>query len=765
MNNPTNAFLGQFNLSTMSHKARLFFQNLQDYGLFLVFGWILNLLFLIYGYWQAGLLWLVFTRRIFYLDRPIWSSHLGLSGIALILSLTLWQAPNLTLGPGDYLLKLDPYKVTLEQGRLSGNAKVLVGDKWQPVQIQAFDLDHLPDRLDQVEYWQVNGQVQLPDQARNFGVFDYRAYLRTQNIHYQIKIKKLLALSKAQDFISRLYNQRFKFVSHFLALDAYPLFSIYNRLVWNLESSAYKSVRQGLVELGIIHFFALSGLHVSLLLKKLDHTLRRLGVTNEVGNKLTLAVGLLYCFLTGFPVGVIRSVAMVGLAPYMKRSRMDRLALIAGTYLFLRPYAVLNLGFILSFMMSLVLILMDQAKLPSWLKGDGATTLLCLLFSWPFTMGQSYYWYPMQLVWALILGKALDRILWPFALFMTGLSFVPQWLPQSIWAFLGKGLTYLQTLNPKIAVGSLSWVWICLLLILAVWTLEDFKQGFKWSILAYIVLILMAGRWHLDRIIVLDVGQGDALLFQPAFSNRGVVIDVGGKPVWGQNNQADLPYDPNYAERNLLPALRALAVKGLDQVILTHADLDHVGNLPALLSNFQVESLLVSDHTSQDPTFQKMVAAYQGQVYLVQDQRQIHVGPLSIWSLGPLSSGGQDQSNAASLVVKFTLDGLTFINMGDLPAEGELALLKDQELKAVDVIKLGHHGSSSSSSETLLRVLKPKLALNSAGLDNRYGHPHQEVIDRLAAHQIPLVSTHELGAIQLSRSVLGSWQLRTVIQK
>lgn len=239
------------------------------------------------------------------------------------------------------------------------------------------------------------------------------------------------------------------------------------------------------------------------------------------------------------------------------------------------------------------------------------------------------------------------------------------------------------------------------------------------------------------RAVFLDVGQGDAVLVQGR--EASVLVD-GGVAVEGR-------FDAG--ERVVVPALGALGVTALDLVVASHADLDHAGGLPAVLRALPVARLWLPPGGRADPAFAALLEAAHGRGVAIEERaaqdpaRQI--GDLRIETLWPARGFRPASRNDASLVLRIRAGGRVVLLPGDLERAGEDGLA-GSELRA-DLLKLGHHGSRTSSSRAFLRAVAPVLAVVSAPRHGRFGMPHREVVGRLAAGSIPWRWTGRDGAL------------------
>ena len=253
----------------------------------------------------------------------------------------------------------------------------------------------------------------------------------------------------------------------------------------------------------------------------------------------------------------------------------------------------------------------------------------------------------------------------------------------------------------------------------------------------------------LAMVHVLDVGQGDSILIESA-SGSQVLID-GGK------------------DAKVLSALSSVmpaSDRFIDVVIATHPDLDHIGGLPGVLSRYKVGLFMTPEVFSDSDRMEAVYWALSRRgIPAVYTRRGMTLyldknPDTKITILFPDRSTIGWQSNAASAVARLDVGSASALFTADAPSAIERFLvLIDQDGLDTDVVKLGHHGSKTSSSDLFLKTASPALALISAGKNNSYGHPHQEVLGRLQALHIPWRSTALEGTITL-KSDGKTWVMR-----
>ena len=230
------------------------------------------------------------------------------------------------------------------------------------------------------------------------------------------------------------------------------------------------------------------------------------------------------------------------------------------------------------------------------------------------------------------------------------------------------------------------------------------------AISSYAISLCPAVNMLSGEVSFINVGQGDSILVRNGM--RSALIDTGGS----------LSFD--MAEEVILPFLRKRRVYSLDYLILTHSDFDHAGAKDSLLDNIEVGEVV--DDASRFPVF------------------------LGNTRIDNLNDYGIEGENESSLVLSFHLGDDDYLLMGDAPVEVEHLILNDFPGLQADILKVGHHGSDTSTSPELLLSLTPEVAVISVGHGNRYGHPDQQVIARLEAIGADIRRTDVEGTITFS---------------
>ncbi len=257
------------------------------------------------------------------------------------------------------------------------------------------------------------------------------------------------------------------------------------------------------------------------------------------------------------------------------------------------------------------------------------------------------------------------------------------------------------------------------------------------------------GRLELTAI---DVGQGEALLLALP-DGKTMMVDAGGLPDYGGSVRSTF----DIGEHVVSPYLWSRSIQKIDVLAVSHLDADHAGGVPALLRNFTVRELwLAGDQSRAEYTDLEGLARRHGAaiVELRRNDRRL-VGGVEFEVLGPSGTGHRPggralSSNDSSLVLQARFGEHRFLLTGDVEERGELELLSTSGVAQVDVLKVAHHGSRTSSHRAFLERLRPTFGVISAGYRNTYRHPHEEVLNRLTGSGVTILRTDLEGASTVS---------------
>ena len=234
----------------------------------------------------------------------------------------------------------------------------------------------------------------------------------------------------------------------------------------------------------------------------------------------------------------------------------------------------------------------------------------------------------------------------------------------------------------------------------------------------------------------IDVGQGDSILIQ--VNNKNLLIDAG----------------PNSDKKKLLNYLSALNLETLDYVIATHPHEDHIGNMDNVINDYNVLAFYSPKVQSTTKTFEKMVESLKSKNLKINVIKKgtdsIDLGENTKVTVFSPNKDSYEDLNNYSPVMKIEYGKTSFLFTGDAQKDVEKEILATNEDISADVLKVGHHGSSTSTTNDFLKKVNPSLGVISVGQDNSYNHPNDDTIKRLNENKVTVYRTDKDGTVVLS---------------
>lgn len=607
---------------------------------------------------------------------------------------------------------------------------------------------------------EVEAEVSLSVGQRNFNGFDYQAYLKTQGIYRTVKltaIKKIVPVQSWNvfDWLSSWRRQALVSIkTNFPA----PMSHYMTGLLFGELDSEFDQMSDLYSSLGIIHLFALSGMQVGFFIDKFRWILLRLGLTKETVDKLQIPFSLVYAGLTGFSVSVVRSLVQKILGN-MGLQKLDNFAVTVFVCLLMLPRFLLTAGGVLTFTYAFLLTVFDFEDLGQ-VKKAAVESLSISLGILPVLMTYFYAFQPLSILLTFVFSFVFDVLLLP------GLSVIFLLSPIVKMTWVNGFFVFMEKIIVWVAdLGFRPWILgkpsglVLLLLLVSLFMLYDFHRKKKWLLgLSLVLALLFFTTKHPleNEVTVVDIGQGDSIFLRD-MRGRTVLIDVGGRVDFAAKEEWQERSSQANAERTLIPYLHSRGVGRIDSLVLTHTDADHVGDVLEVAKQVQIGRIYVSPGSLTVPDFVATLKEINVPVDVVAVGDRLPIFDSYLEVLYPNVTG--DGGNNDSVVLYGRLLEINFLFTGDLE-QGELDLIETYPNLPVDVLKAGHHGSKGSSYPEFLDHIGVKIALVSAGENNRYKHPHQETLDRFDSRNIQVYRTDQQGAIRFRG--WKEWKVETV---
>lgn len=602
-------------------------------------------------------------------------------------------------------------------------------------------------------YMNVQGEVSDINEPTNINEFDAKEYYQSNNVYRIIYIKKLVKINllNKSNLFSFLHDFRKQLLCYGDSLPK-PLNLYFNSLFLGEMNNSFSEELSGVKTLGLIHLFSVSGLHVFYIVSVLTMILIHLRISRERYLIFLIIILPIFFIIAGASIGLLRSIISVeiGLIFGLFKNKMGSLDIWSITIiinLFLEPQMLLQFGCQLSYLLSFSLIYTNEfstIKQTIFMNLISLPVIIYKLFEWHFlTMLANFIVIPIFSIFIMPI-ITITAILYPLFPFLGTFTAMLLQLFDNIINFIG-------SLPGNITFGKPN-IFICLILFFITLLLISNYSNKKLFLLISIYLLsyLSIHFPFYGEVTTFDVGQGDSFLIREPFNKSINMIDTGGKIRFNQSNKVKYQ-----APRISINYLKSIGINHVDNLVLTHQDADHTGDVPSILKNLKVKRIFIGIGTNNNQNFMKKILPNirDTKICFIKNDMRIPNFPFYIYH--PFNPGLG--TNEDSVVLSTQQGGLKFLFMGDLGQEGEKDIIKRYPNIKADVLKLGHHGSKNSSSDEFLQYINPKISIISAGKKNRYNHPNKEVLDKLKKYNLSYFNTQDSGMISYKYSIFGTY--------
>ena len=604
-------------------------------------------------------------------------------------------------------------KITIE---IKAKEKLLITYKYQD---KEFNNLSYGDKI------KVKGTLITPSKNTNQNTFNYQKYLYYKKIYYLVEATSINKIANNHNYLYTIKNTLYQKINKLKS-------SNYIKTLLFCDNTLSKEIKESYRINGISHLFSVSGMHINFFVSIIYLYLNKITYNKRIKYLITNIFIIIYLIL--FPSSsLLRSAVMsilysINYLLKLKIKKIDILLLTLGVSLLINPFIIYDLGYIYSYTITFFLVLSSSTlKNKNKINKIIYISLLSFLVSIPITIYNSYEINIISILLNIILVPIISIIILP----LTILTYIFPILDSILYLFTST-LETISLFISKIKITKIIFPKPSLLIIALYYIIFLLSyQNKKYFYLNIILLIIIYISPYLNsnfEIVMFEVGEADCHLIKYPYNKNTILIDTG-------KNEYKI-------KNEVIPYLKSIGIKKIDYLIITHGDLDHMGEGINLVNNFKVEKVIFNCGPYNDLEQELIKVLDKKKIKYYSCIKELNIDNNKLYFL---QTKEYDNENDNSNVIYSELNVYKFMFMGDAGIDKEKDILDKYNLSNVDVLKVGHHGSKTSSSKEFINVINPKYSIISVGKNNRYGHPNKEVLENLENSKI--YRTDEDGSI------------------
>lgn len=610
----------------------------------------------------------------------------------------------------------------------------------------------------------IEGEFKQPEEARNYKGYNYKQYLKTKKIIGTVELEKVKILKSSNgSFIHNIQKYIRDTINGTLTDEEGNLLLA---ILLGDKDKLSEDIQESFKTSNLSHMLAVSGAHVSYIILGLTYVLQNSIIGKKNGKIVCIIFLLAFMAITNFTPSVTRACIMAILTLfssiiYRKSDVYTNISVAALITLIFNPYSLLDLGFQLSYGGTIGIIIFikriqekkSNSKVINYIKQMALVSIYANIIIIPIMMYHfntvSFTFIISNIMASPILGII---VITGFLFIIASITVKP--LTRLIAIFIKPILSILIKISQicsKLPFSNILVVTPYMFNVISYYAIILYciksKKNNKCKIIICLLIVLILINFIIYifpqklRIFFIDVGQGDStLIITPDI--KTVLVDGGGSDSF------------DVGEKVLLPYLLDRRILKIDYVLISHFDTDHATGVAQILGKIDVSSIILTRQLEENDIYRHILSiAKEKKIKLiyVKEGDVLKIGGIKISIIHPENKLMiNNPMNNNSIVCKVEYNSFSMLLTGDIEMEAEeLILRKNINLKA-DVLKVAHHGSKTSTTGEFLKAINPKVALIGVGKNNNFGHPSNEVIQRLKENGTRIYRTDENGEISIT---------------
>lgn len=596
----------------------------------------------------------------------------------------------------DYIIKDNQIKISLKS-----KERIIVTYKYTG---KVFNNLSYGDKI------KVTGVLKEPSTNNIFNNFNYKKYLYNKKIYYIIEASKI---DKIQNNNNHIYTIKNLLYTRINSLKS----SNYIKALLFGDNKLDKEIKTSYQINGISHLFSVSGFHINFITSIIYFYLDRVTYNKKI-KYITVDIFLVLYLLLCNTTSLLRCTVMNILLSinYLLKLDIKKIDIVLLTLILcitINPFIIYDIGFIYSYTISFFLILYkNKYKTNNKLLKIIYISLISFLVSLPINIYTSYEINFLSIILNIIIVPIVSLILLPLSL-LTLIFPILDNILYLITSILEKISLYTSNINIfKQILSKPSIILIIIYYLVIILILSKNKHY-------YLILILLIFHKTIPlynsnlEVVMFDVGEADSMLISTPSKKVNILIDTG--------RGIDI--------NNIIIYLKSIGISKLNYLIITHGDEDHIGGALYLIDNFKVDNVILNKGDYTELEVELIIHLKNKNIKYTNNINKI---PLLGSYMYLLNTKKFSNENDNSIVTYFEYQKYKFLFMGDSSSKTEEYLINNYNLTNISFLKVGHHGSNTSSSPLFINKITPKVSLISVGRNNLYHHPSKEVLTNLS---------------------------------
>lgn len=596
----------------------------------------------------------------------------------------------------DYIIKDNQIKISLKS-----KERIIVTYKYTG---KVFNNLSYGDKI------KVTGVLKEPSTNNIFNNFNYKKYLYNKKIYYIIEASKI---DKIQNNNNHIYTIKNLLYTRINSLKS----SNYIKALLFGDNKLDKEIKTSYQINGISHLFSVSGFHINFITSIIYFYLDRVTYNKKI-KYITVDIFLVLYLLLCNTTSLLRCTVMnilLSINHLLKLNikKIDIVLLTLILCIIINPFIIYDIGFIYSYTISFFLILYkNKYKTNNKLLKIIYISLISFLVSLPINIYTSYEINFLNIILNIIIVPIVSLILLPLSL-LTLIFPILDNILYLITSILEKISLYTSNINIfKQILSKPSIILIIIYYLVIILILSKNKHY-------YLILILLIFHKTIPlynsnlEVVMFDVGEADSMLISTPSKKVNILIDTG--------RGIDI--------NNIIIYLKSIGISKLNYLIITHGDEDHIGGALYLIDNFKVDNVILNKGDYTELEVELIIHLKNKNIKYTNNINKI---PLLGSYMYLLNTKKFSNENDNSIVTYFEYQKYKFLFMGDSSSKTEEYLINNYNLTNISFLKVGHHGSNTSSSTHFINKITPKVSLISVGRNNFYHHPNKEVLTNLS---------------------------------